>query len=471
MLFRKKKRSVKNMGKYGWHANKLTAYDVTIDNDLSLAGDLTFGDAVVDSFVIKGRVSTSTVAGAALSLTASYAYGELMELRCDVASWTGTGNSFKGMYLRSSCSVGNASGGLRGAEIMGVFNVTTGTTGLSELKGLYVETLVKANSSGNKTIATLQSVEANVSIENYGATTLTFTNNVYGLYAKIQTGSGLADYTKMCGIRISGRDDGTARVFGTALDITDAEATVCTWTKGIYIKNTAIKADGTGYAIQIQGGSATIKGIFVGADADAAGSGIKLAGASWDTSQGNGFYCDDGGTALTGYTETMTVRMLTTAAVASGDVSTAALHPDLTLNANYTGTGGLSSIWGNTTIKSGKTINLNGSLGDVGGATFGLDLSGTLAANSHGCGCSVGIGGSGTKSGIICGYRIRAATGTVDWDGILSIEDGDGSWTGMTKTAASNTATMTNSPKTGDPAYWLKIYIAETAYYFPVWTD
>jgi len=244
-----------------------------------------------------------------------------------------------------------------------------------------------------------------------------------------------------------------------------------TCTKGIYIKNTAIKADGTGYAIQIQGGSATIKGIFVGADSNSAGSGIKLAGASWDTSQGNGFYCDDGGTALTGYTETMTVRMLTTTAVASGDVSTAALHPDLTLNANYTGTGGLSSIWGNTTIMTGKTINLNGSLGDVGGATFGLDLNGTLAANSHGCGCSVGIGGSGTKTGIICGYRIRAATGTVDWDGILSIEDGDGSWTGMTKTAASNTATMTNSPKTGNPAYWLKIYIAETAYYFPVWTD
>ncbi len=214
-----------------------------------------------------------------------------------------------------------------------------------------------------------------------------------------------------------------------------------------------------------------VKSLFIGGDSDSAGSGIPLVGASWDTSQGIGFYADDGGSAQTGYTETFTSRYLLTADIASGDVSVAASHPDLTINANYTGTGGLSAIWGNTTIKSAKSVDTSGGLGDVSGGTFGVDIVGTLAANSHAAGVSVGVGGSGTKTGILCGYRIRGATGTVDWDGILSIEDGDGSWTSMTKAAASATATMANSPKAGDPAYWLKIYIAETAYYFPVWTD
>lgn len=223
------------MGKYGWRDNKLTAYDVVIDNDLTISGDLSFGDAVVDSFVIKGRVSTSTVAGAALSLTASYTYSEAMELRWNVASWTGTGNSFNGLYTRAACTVGNASGGLQGAQIMGVFDVTTGTTGLSDLKAVYAECLVKANTTGNKTIASMNSVEANISIENYGATTLTFTNDVHALKAKVQTGTGIADYTKMCGIAIQGRDDGTSRTFGKALSIEDPEATVCKWTSGISI--------------------------------------------------------------------------------------------------------------------------------------------------------------------------------------------------------------------------------------------
>ena len=220
--------------KFGWHSGKLICNEIVVENTISL-GTLDFGSAELDSVILKGRLSTSTVAGAALDIAASYPYGEAVELRWDVSSWTGTGNSFNGIYSRTSTSVGNASGGLQGAQIMGVFNVTTGTTGLSDLKSLYTETLIKANVSGNKTITNLTGIEANISIENWGATTLTFTNNIYCLHAKAQTGTGLADYTKVNGIKISGRDDGTARVFGNALDISDPEATVATWTKGISI--------------------------------------------------------------------------------------------------------------------------------------------------------------------------------------------------------------------------------------------
>lgn len=453
--------------KFGWHSGKLSCKELDVDSTLSF-GSLNFGSVELDTLLLNGRLATGVSAGGtSLALGATYAYGEAIELRYNVTNWTGIGSSFKALYLRSEADLGG-SYGLRCAEFYAVMDTST-TTGLSSLQNLYAEMLVKASAS-NRTLTNGHCVEANISIENQTGT-LTLTNSIYCLYAKAQTGTGINDYTKVNGIKIAGRDDGTARVFGNALDIVDAEATVCTWTNGIYIKNTAIKTSGLGKAINIQGGSATIKGIFVGADADTAGSGIKIAGASWDTAQGNGFYCDDGGTALVGYTECMTVRMLTTAAVASGDVSTAALHPDLTLNANYTGTGGLSSIWGNTTIKSGVTVNLNGSIGDVGGATFGIDIAGTLAANSHACGVSVGVGGSGTKTGILSGFRIRGATGTVDWDAFLSIEDGDGSWTSMTTAAASQTATMTNAPAAGNPSYWLNIYIGETKYVIPAFAS
>ena len=211
--------------------------------------------------------------------------------------------------------------------------------------------------------------------------------------------------------------------------------------------------------------------LFIGTDSGVAGGGIPLTGSDWDLAQGVGIYGDDGGVALTGYTEVMTVQMLTTATVASGDVSTAAFHPALVLQADYTGVGGLSAIWGNTVIQSGYTITTAGSLGDVGGATFGIDIKGTLAANSHACGVSVGVGGSGTKTGILTGFRIRGATGTVDWDGIMSIEDGDGSWTSMTQSAGSDTATLTNGPAgtANNPDYWLKLYIGEDIYVFPIW--
>ncbi len=48
------------MTKYGWHANKLTAYDVTIDNDLTITGDLSFGDATTDTLTVTGAATFST---------------------------------------------------------------------------------------------------------------------------------------------------------------------------------------------------------------------------------------------------------------------------------------------------------------------------------------------------------------------------------------------------------------------------
>lgn len=200
------------------------------------------------------------------------------------------------------------------------------------------------------------------------------------------------------------------------------------------------------------------RGIEIGEDADTAGSGIALDYTNWTfgaapAAQGNGIFCDDGGKtwAAGGYIEGMTVRLLSTAAVTGGkDVSMTPFHPDLTLNANYTGVGGLSSIWGNTTIKSGKTIDTSGGHGDVGGGSFGLDVVGILASNAHGCGVSVGLGGSGTKNGIITGFRVRIPTGTVLWNGFASVPDGQG----VTQDSAAGV--------TGDK--FLKVYVGTTLY-------
>lgn len=471
----------------------------TLTGALTANGSVTLGDAIADTTIIKSRIATGTVAGSAINTGAAYAYGEGVELRYAVDDWTLIpSTNFKGYYFRTEATTGNAAGQIRGMEVYSVANIASGTTGLASLTGLYSELLVKLPATSYTIAGYPNAIEANFSFDQNSGGTTTITNGVAALVAKIQTANGLNSYTNLDGIRIIGRDADSARTMGDGLVIeNDAVGSNATWTKAISVtapSTTAISLAGTmttgigigtttTTGISFTGGSATLinanaaaahastRGIFIGEDANVTGSAIPLNGGDWATAQGNAIYCEDGGTALTSYTECLTTRMLTTAAVTTGDVSTVAFHPDLTINADYAGTGGLASIWGNTTIMTGKTVNLAGSLGDVAGGTFGVDIVGTLAADSHAAGVSVGVGGSGTKTGILSGFRIRGATGTVDWDAILSIEDGDGSWTSMTKPSASATATMTTAPKAGEPAYWLKIYIGETEYYFPVWTD
>ena len=246
--------------KFGWHSGKLSCKELDVDSTLSF-GSLNFGAAELDTLLINGRVASGTsVGGTSLGLGATYAYGEAIELRYNITNWTGIGSSFKALYLRSEADLGG-SYGLRCAEFYAVMDTST-TTGLSSLQNVYAEMLVKASAS-NRTLTDAHCIEANISIENQTGT-LTLTNNIYCLYAKAQTGTGLADYTKVNGIRISGRDDGTARVFGNALDICDPEATVCTWTNGINISTSC--ATGINLA-----GACTVAGISMNSATFAAG--------------------------------------------------------------------------------------------------------------------------------------------------------------------------------------------------------
>lgn len=253
--------------KFGWHSGTLTCKDLTVLDDITFSGGVKYGNFIAGDFIVQGRISTKTVAGASLNVDAStYAYGEGMEMRYAVTDWADvyTITAFKGMYLRAEAVEGNASGSVRAAEFYGVCNITTGTTGLSDLRSAYFEMLVKADDA-NKTITNGGGIEANISVENQTGV-LTFTNNIYCVYAKAQTGTGIADYTKINGIKVAGRDDGTVRVFGIALDISDPEATVCTWTTAISVSTAAA----TGFSLS----AATTTGISVTGSAT---DGLKFA--------------------------------------------------------------------------------------------------------------------------------------------------------------------------------------------------
>jgi hypothetical protein len=52
---------------------------------------------------------------------------------------------------------------------------------------------------------------------------------------------------------------------------------------------------------------------------------------------------------------------------------------------------------------------------------------------------------------------------TIAGDGLLHL-------TGQTSDAGADTATLTNSPATGNPAFWLRISVNGTAVAVPAWT-
>jgi hypothetical protein len=355
---------------------------------LTVTGSLTFGDASMDTLVLKGRMSTGTAAGSAIDIDATYTYGELFELRSDISSWSGCGDSFNGMYFRTSASLGNASGEIHSMYVYGVSNITSGTDGLSLINPLYVEMLVKAG-TGSKTFTTCKAIEANISIENPTSGTLTFTNNVYALEAKVQTGSGIADYTKFCGIKIGGRNDGAVKVYGNALDIADPEATVCTWTNGVSISTacaTGINVSGaTTTGLNITGNSTDAIKIQTGTFTDA----IEIAGTTTNginigatSGYGIGIGATATGIQVTGAT--------TTAITITGACGTA-------LNIAETGTAATGKA-----IKSYLSL-ANGVYSDGFSANeFDLTLTGTCTGHVAASGSWVNIISGTTGANLVC---------------------------------------------------------------------
>lgn len=205
------------MSKYGWRDNSLTAYNITINNNLTIKGSLTFGDASVDNFIIKGRVASMTAAGSAIAIGATYAYGEGIELRYDVSDFTGVGGTFNGMYLRAEETAGADGKNLRGAEIYGVCN--DATMGAGTLWGTLTYAYVKGKTA--VTVENMYAVQGELTWDASRTHDCTVTTAAACFRAKI-TGGRVADYTKIHGYTLTiGEMDGDSQTFGYGILMED----------------------------------------------------------------------------------------------------------------------------------------------------------------------------------------------------------------------------------------------------------
>lgn len=148
----------------------------------------------VNALTLTGRMSTMTAAGAAKDIGASYAYGELMEIRADVSSWTGVGSSFQLMLLKSSCSIDATTKTLRAMEVTAsnADNIDVGT-----LQVFMFNVIGK----GNSTITLMRGGEVKCEwkatdiVTNARALTIEYaglstpTNLVYGIYFEKESAS------------------------------------------------------------------------------------------------------------------------------------------------------------------------------------------------------------------------------------------------------------------------------------------
>lgn len=209
--------------------------NITCSGNFSVLGTFTFGDASVDSFIVKGRMSSMTAAGASISIDATtYQYSEGIELRYDVADWADvyTLTSFRGMYLRAQNSEANNSGSIYGMELYGVAN----NVNTSGVWGLLSYAYIKGATA--KTIGTAYGVQSELTFD-AGASSTTISTELASILAKI-TGGAANDYTKIHGVIIrSGDMDGASRTYGNGILIEDDSgiAGAITWTKGVSISS------------------------------------------------------------------------------------------------------------------------------------------------------------------------------------------------------------------------------------------
>jgi len=222
---------------FGWHSGTLTCRNAIIKNDMTISGSLTFGDASVDTFIIKGRMATMTIGGSAIDCAATYTYSEGMEMRWARSAW-GSTTSFDGAYFRSENQVASASScGIRGVVAYAANN-TSATSTLKNLFGLYAEALLKGAYS--ITVTEGYGIEGDLCIDARGANTVTISTQASALRASLGFDSGIsaANLLKMHGIIIDSRDGrggSTASTIGHAIYVLNRGEGVQTWTTGLYL--------------------------------------------------------------------------------------------------------------------------------------------------------------------------------------------------------------------------------------------
>jgi len=230
---------------------------IILDGAVTFTGDFTLGNAITDSLILKGRVATSTEAGAAISIDATtYAYAEGMELRYVITDWDDvyTLTDFKGLYLRAESQEAQAAS-IYGAYVLGVTNAVDITNVWGALFYGYVK------GSAAVTVSRVYGIQTEVSWD-AGGSQDTLSTEATPILAKVTSGN-VDDYTKIHGMIIRMGDmDGGSRTFGSGIWIEDDPdmAGTSSLTTGVDIElscTTGIKLQGT-YSKGIDLSSATM---------------------------------------------------------------------------------------------------------------------------------------------------------------------------------------------------------------------
>lgn len=173
---------------------------LTVPGDLTVTGDFTFGNAVLDTLIVNGRVATGSIAGAALDIDATYTYDAAIEFRADVSSWVGiAGTDFYGMYMRISASVDSAADNLYAEQIYAA-NGLPGEDGVD--MAMLSSAIFNTMGKGTSTITLMRGIEvkcewlATDTVTDARALQIEFmglaapTNTIYGIYFEKESAAG-----------------------------------------------------------------------------------------------------------------------------------------------------------------------------------------------------------------------------------------------------------------------------------------
>lgn len=255
-------------------ASKAVVVGASRDVDYLVVTALGSTTATLTSIILGKRLSTSTAAGATISLDASTdTYAEGLELRYAMADWADgavTHTDAKGMYLRMENTEANSNGSVYGCEVYGVSNNVANTKNV--WGGLFYA-YVKGTTAA--TITGLYALQPELSFD-AGASAHTITEAAC-VRAKV-TGGAMSSYTALHGYKlIAGDMDGGSRTYGNAIWVVDDGdmSGTCGWTKGLYLQatcTTAIDIDSctTGVDIACTGAAITAVSSAIGATGRAA---------------------------------------------------------------------------------------------------------------------------------------------------------------------------------------------------------
>lgn len=150
---------------------------------------------ISEGSLLLGRLSSMTKAGASIDLGASYTYGELIELRSSITSWTGIGSAFNMMLMKLSVEVDSTGKGVRAIEVdcsnVDTFSITNLSTFIFSTlgKGHSTITLMRGGEVQCSWTATDVITDARALQVEFGGLS-TPTNNIYGLWFESDSATG-----------------------------------------------------------------------------------------------------------------------------------------------------------------------------------------------------------------------------------------------------------------------------------------